>query len=146
MKKILLGSVLGIFFLAGCGASDSSLEPASGSSVIYTSSSTKKGDYGYMYNRANNLEDMDTNSIEKLKKAVAMLIDKVNALEAKGYSKSNPDNEKINNEISGIKRDLGTLKAQQVNNETTVKVNPPISPDDDQIIMNFLNSNKENKK
>ena len=72
MKKICLNTlIIGCLFLTGCATSNNA--------TINTTSTED----GYMYNRSNNLEYMDVKNIEKVKRAVSLLIDKVDAQDAK---------------------------------------------------------------
>ena len=125
-------------FTNGCAIADSQAPTHSNSSVVYTTSSQDK-DAGYMYNRTNNLEYMDTKSIEKYKKAVAILIDKVDAMEAKVNEKY--DSQKINLEISSLKNEIGSIKNSTGQNQTTETMT-----DEDIKILQFINNDERLSK
>ncbi|AHJ13003.1 hypothetical protein [Sulfurospirillum multivorans] len=117
-------------FTNGCAIADSAPTPSNNASVVYTSTSQSKDD-GYMYNRTNNLEYMDVKSIEKYKKAVAILIDKVDALESKMNAKY--DSKQFDHEITNLKNEIGAMK----NNTSQNTVNEPLT-DDDKKILHFI--------
>jgi len=124
-------------FANGCAISDSAPSPSNNSSVVYTSTSQDK-DAGYMYNRTNNLEYMDTKSIEKFKKAVVILIDKVDGLESKMNAKY--DSKQIDHEIVNLKNEISTMKNRT--NQNTV--NEPLT-DDDRKILQFIEDGERSK-
>jgi len=125
-------------FTNGCALSDSAPTPSNNASVVYTSTSQNK-DAGYMYNRTNNLEYMDTKSIEKFKKAVAILIDKVDALESKINAKN--DSKQIDHEITNLKKEIGAIK----NSTSQNIVNEPLT-DDDKKILQFIENGEGGPK
>lgn len=104
-------SVLTLGLLSGCGAS-STPQPANTQTTIYQPSGNSTHDFGYLYNRNNNLEYMDTKSIEKLKKAVAILIDKFDAMERKNNTTNEVKNEvvkmtgQLHSQISELKQQV----------------------------------------
>ena len=137
---------LGLF--SGCAVEGNSPQPSDARSTVYQSQTNSSRDFGYMYNRNNNLEYMDVKSIEKLKKAVAILIDKVDAMESKQNITQEVKMEvdkktgAIHSEISALKQQIGSLNQVSSSNESTIRVNEPYSEDDMKILQFIEGKNR----
>lgn len=144
--KLLSLSCVTALFLSGCALSDSNSQ-TSHKSVTYTSNGSGD-DSGYLYNRTNNLEYMDVKSVEKLKKAVAILIDKVDEMERNAHIKQEVSSEvdkkttQINSELNAIKKDIGTLKKSPTSTQTNNNKAGDEFTDDDMKIMQFIENGK----
>lgn len=134
-------SIIAMGLFSGCAIAENSPQPTDAYSSIYQTQPNNSRDYGYLYNRNNNLEYMDVKSIEKLKKAVAILIDKVDAME----NKQNISHEvrmevdkktgQIHSELSSIKQQIGSLnQVGASSSDTTIKVTETYSDDDIKIL------------
>lgn len=123
---------------SGCSVGDknSSVQPRE-KSIIYQENERTVHNEGYMYNRANNLEYMDTRSIEKLKKAVSILIDKVEGMDGK-YTAKEEQERALNGELKYLKQEVSSLKQTQMQPQDAKKIdvapNTPLSPDDIKIL------------
>ncbi|NBK98417.1 MAG: hypothetical protein EOM50_10415 [Erysipelotrichia bacterium] len=122
---------------SGCATKEKSIsvQPRE-KSIIYQENERTVSNEGYMYNRANNLEYMDAKSIEKLKKAVSILIDKVEAMDNRNVEKENQTKE-VSGELKNLKQEISSLKkaqSQEPKSNLNSTINEPLSPDDIKIL------------
>lgn len=121
-------SIACLVLLTGCSTTNAS--SSTSSPIIY--SSDKQQDQGYMYNRANNLEYMDAKSIEKFKRAVSLLIDKVDNLEARVNQKL--DRGALDKDLLILKKDIDQLREEPVNIQEHPIKKRQFSSDDEKIL------------
>ncbi len=140
--------ILAMSLLSGCAIADNASQPSVPQPSQYQAQANTSRDFGYMYNRNNNLEYMDVKSIEKLKKAVAILIDKVDAMESKQNITQEVKMEvdkktgAIHSEISALKQQIGSLNQVSSSNESIIRVNEPYSEDDMKILQFIEGKNR----
>ena len=141
-------SAISLGLLSGCAVEGNSPQPSDARSTVYQSQTNSSRDFGYMYNRNNNLEYMDVKSIEKLKKAVAILIDKVDAMESKQNITQEVKIEvdkktgAIHSEISALKQQIGSINQVSSSNEPTIRVNESYSEYDMKILQFIEGKNR----
>ena len=121
-------SIACLVLLTGCSTTNAS--SSTSSPIIY--SSDKQQDQGYMYNRANNLEYLDAKSIEKFKRAVSLLIDKVDNLEARVNQKL--DRGALDKDLLILKKDIDQLREEPVNIQEHPIKKRQFSSDDEKIL------------
>ncbi len=130
MKRIYLNTlIMGCLFLSGCATSSDS---------VMSATSTEDG---YMYNRSNNLEYMNVKNIEKVKRAVSLLIDKVDALDARTNQKL--DKGSLDNDLLLMKKDIEQIKESPASTEST-NVKPKVFSTDDEKILDYIKQEENN--
>lgn len=130
-----------IFFMSGAMlfSGCSSKQPKSWSAEYLEIDKEITPDDGFIYNRTKNLEYMDVKSIEKIKRALSILIDKAEALEKNVYTKK--EVEKIVNAKTGeLSKTLNEIQSnpQKYPSATHLKDSNTTYSNDDEKILQFI--------